>query len=73
MQLPAAAAEQVLADFEAIYSGWPVAERRHADTVLDALSRDPRFETRGQFAYRARGLILVALSSDEENHVEVSF
>ena len=73
MQLPAAAAEQVLADFEVIYAGWPTPERRQADTILDALSRDPKFETRGQLAYRARGLILVALSSDQENHVEVSF
>jgi len=89
MRLPAAAADQVLADFEAVYAGWPADERRHADAVLDAFARDARTESRSQrramlrggsrnardaeLAYRARGLVAVALSSEADDHVEVSF
>jgi hypothetical protein len=89
MQLPAAAADRVLADFEAVYVGWPDAERRHADAVLDAFARDARTQDRSQraamlrgggrnardaeLAYRARGLVAVALSSEADDHPEVSF
>jgi hypothetical protein len=86
MRLPASAAEQVVVDFESAYITWPVAERRHANTVLDALARDARMQNRSQraamlrgsnprdaeLAYRACGLVAVALSSGLDDHAEVS-
>ncbi len=89
MRLPASAAEEVVIDFESVYAGWPVSERRNADAVLDALGRDARMQNRAQraavlrgntrdardaqLAYRARGLVAVALSSGSDDQMEVSF
>ncbi len=87
MRLPEAAAEQAVADFEAVYAAWPDAERRHADVLLDALARDARMKTRpgrvevlrgsrsprdGELAYRAQALVRVALSNGGDDHAEVT-
>ncbi len=86
MRLPASATQQALSDFESAYTAWPDAERRDADAVLDALARDARMQNRSQraamlrgsnphdaeLAYRACGLAAVALSSEDDDHAEVT-
>ena len=86
MRLPPSASEQVLGDFESIYSAWPASEQRHADAVLDTLARDARMKNglqrremlRGsnprdaELAYRAHSLVAVALASEPNDHAEVT-